>query len=617
MATESLPFSHSPAFRFRRFLNWFPLGLAYAFLYMGRYNLTVAKNALGQVMTKEDFGVIFGAGTLVYGFSFILNGPLTDRIGGKKAMLISVVGAAIMNLVMGMYCAGMTAAGGDTTDLRLTFSILYAANMYFQSFGAVAIVKVNASWFHVRERGGFSGIFGTMISSGIFFAFTVNGWILDYVAGGGGSQAQAARWVFYLPALLLASMALLELFLLRDRPSEAGHEDFDTGDASSGDTSEVTTGQLLKRILTNPIILTIAFIEFCTGVLRQSVMHWYPIYAKEWLALPDAHPLRNGSWAGVVWIAGCFAIATVFFLLSRKASGTRKAWFYVSGGIVFLVPFLSAGWGGLLMVAGVVGGNVAGWVSDFFFQSRRAPAAGGLYALLLVAAVGMYFTLGDTTNRVAWVADDPKAEEAGLDQLRPGDQVLSIAGVDEISRWRDVQRAIACVPAACHDGAEFDTGKCMCTNHAAQRYRGPEPDARPIPARVRRGGRVVALRLYDPGQHMRAGDSRAIKAGPVTTVSPLWLGVIVFLMSLGVIGAHGVLSGTATMDFGGRKGAATAVGVIDGFVYLGTAVQSFALGFLTPKSWTYWPIFMVPFAILGFYLTTRIWHAKPKGKGGH
>ena len=125
------------------------------------------------------------------------------------------------------------------------------------------------------------------------------------------------------------------------------------------------------------------------------------------------------------------------------------------------------------------------------------------------------------------------------------------------------------------------------------------------------------MRLYDPGQRMRAGDTRTIKAGPVTTRSPLWLGIVVFMLSLCVIGTHGVLSGTATMDFGGRKGAATAVGVIDGFVYLGTAVQSFALGYLTPKSWTYWPLFMVPFALAGFLLTTRIWNAKPSGKGGH
>ena len=39
--------------------------------------------------------------------------------------------------------------------------------MYFQSFGAVAIVTVKAPWFHVHERGTFSTIFGTIISAGI------------------------------------------------------------------------------------------------------------------------------------------------------------------------------------------------------------------------------------------------------------------------------------------------------------------------------------------------------------------------------------------------------------------------------------------------------------------
>jgi len=68
------------------------------------------------------------------------------------------------------------------------------------------------------------------------------------------------------------------------------------------------------------------------------------------------------------------------------------------------------------------------------------------------------------------------------------------------------------------------------------------------------------------------------------------------------------------MDFGGRKGAATAVGMIDGFVYLGTAVQSVALGYLTQASWRYWPWFLMPFTFAGFLLCRRIWHAHPRPK---
>src|SRR5260370_33906283 len=74
------PLKHSRWYMIRRFINWFPLGMTYAFLYMGRYNLNVSKNALGTLMSKEDFGLIFAVGTWTYAMSFLVNGPLVDKI---------------------------------------------------------------------------------------------------------------------------------------------------------------------------------------------------------------------------------------------------------------------------------------------------------------------------------------------------------------------------------------------------------------------------------------------------------------------------------------------------------------------------------------------------------
>ncbi len=609
MRAVASPVAHSDAFRLRRFLNWFPLGLAYAFLYMGRYNLTVAKGELGQLMTNEDFGIIFGAGALIYGVAFVLNGPLTDKIGGKRAMLISVGGTAIMNLIMGLMIRRATSAGASG-NLRSTFMVLYAANMYFQSFGAVAIVKVNAHWFHVRERGGFSGIFGTMISSGIFLAFTVNAWVISIVKGDGPSRAGNAMWVFFFPAALLALIFVVELFLLKDRPGLAGHEDFDTGDASSGETGDVPLSAIMKRIFTNPIILTVALIEFCTGVLRQGIMHWYPFYAKEVLALPNNSYMRNGSWGAWWLVGGLFALSIALFVAAKLSKGKAKGSLYVTAGLVFLAPFLQGGWGGILFVAGVVGGNVAGWVSDLFFQSRRAPAAGGLYFLLAIAAGAMYFTLGGTTNVVSW---------SGMPDLKRGDRIVAIAG-QPAEDWDDVRHAVACYPAQCAAPARFDRDKCACTSSKSV-VEQPVTSDGTIPARIVRDGVEQEVKLPDPAHKkgawvLRAGDERKLKGGPVPTRSPFLLGFIAFLMSICVIGTHGLLSGTATMDFGGRKGAATAVGMIDGFVYLGTAAQSLALGYLTTRDWSYWPLFLLPFAVIGFVLCTRIWHAKPTPRGG-
>jgi OPA family glycerol-3-phosphate transporter-like MFS transporter len=604
--------SHSSAYRARRFLNWFPLGLTYAFLYMGRYNLTVAKNSLGDLMTKEDFGIIFGAGTLCYAFSFLLNGPLVDRIGGRKGMLIGAAGSAVANLAMALYLRHvMTLDDVDSAPLRLVFSGLYAANMYFQSYGAVSIVKVNASWFHVTERGGFSGIFGTMISSGIFFAFTVNKWILDTTESWFSGPAE---WVVFIaPAVLLGVMVVVEWVLLRDRPSEAGHQDFDTGDASSGeDDKPLPTAVLFKRILTNPIILTVAFIEFCTGVVRNGVMHWFPIYAKEIWVLPPKHILMYGSWDALWLVGAMFLVAGVTGYIASRATGRRRAVLVVLAALTFLAPFVQGGWGGLLFIAGVIGGNVAGWVSQLFFQSRRAPAAGGLYAVLTLCCVAMIWSLSTPGTEVAWAAEGAAVD--GADVIRPGDRIVEIAG-KPVDDWADVVQAVACwTPLECVKSA-WDEEECMCRS-------GAEPPGGPgssgdIPVKLLRDGSEHSFQLPDPAAKMRAGDRRSLAARPLLPISPYVLGALVFLISLCVIGVHGLLSGTATMDFGGRKGAATAVGVIDGFVYLGTAVQSIALGYLTTESWSYWPWFLVPFGIIAFLLTLRIWGAKPKGAGGH
>ena len=459
---------HSPAFERRRVLNWLPLGLTYAFLYMGRYNLTVSKSVFenmqgpdgGSMMGNDDFGFIFGVGTVIYGCSFLINGPLTDRLGGKFSILMGAGGSMVMNLIMALCSLSLLHAGPlnelISGNFRIVFSVLYALNMYFQSFGAVAIVKVNAPWFHVRERGVFGAIFGILISLGVYFAFDLGFMIL---------KEWGLEWVFLTPAIMLAIFWVIDYFVVRNTPGEAGLLDFDTADASSGDDGpRLPAVQVFKMMLTNPIILTIAGIEFCSGFLRQAIMQWYRAFAKQ----TDIALHLQGD-------------------------------------------FVYENWGMLLCCAGILGGVTAGIISDRVFQSRRGPVAFILYAVMLVGSVSLVF-------------------------------------------------------------------------------------------------------LYD---------------------TP-YVGWLVVFMSMAVIGVHGMLSGTASMDFGGKKNVGVAVGIIDGFVYLGTGVMSFTYGVILPKeeldaagsivgaatdpaNWIGWPVAMIPFALLGTLLATRVWNAKPKGKagGGH
>jgi OPA family glycerol-3-phosphate transporter-like MFS transporter len=76
------------------------------------------------------------------------------------------------------------------------------------------------------------------------------------------------------------------------------------------------------------------------------------------------------------------------------------------------------------------------------------------------------------------------------------------------------------------------------------------------------------------------------------------------------------------MDFGGRKNAGVAVGIIDGFVYLGTGLQGLVLGQVLPsgadkadpKHWWGWPVVMIPVALIGLILAMRVWNARPGPK---
>ena len=222
------PMKHSRWFMVRRFINWFPLGMTYAFLCMGRYNLIVAKSALGTLMSKEALGIIFGVGTCVYALSFLVNGPLIDKkLGGKRGMIISALGASLANIALGVL-TWLIVAKNLKVNLVASYTVLYAVNMYFQSFGSMSIIKVKAYWFHVRERGVFGAIFGTLISIGVYFAFDWGSAIiamtranatglLHTVFAPAGAPVDATWAVFYIPA------AILIVWVLPRRVAHQGH----------------------------------------------------------------------------------------------------------------------------------------------------------------------------------------------------------------------------------------------------------------------------------------------------------------------------------------------------------------------------------------------------------
>src|SRR5207253_2386527 len=129
---------------------------------------------------------------------------------------------------------------------------------YFQSFGVLSVVKVNAPWFHIRECGVFSGLFGIMISGGYALALFGSNRILHYAG-------KDRFWmVFLVPAVLVAVMFVIDLFVVHERPIDTGHPDFHTGEAAHdpADTGPVKVGAILKKVLSHPVLRIVALAEF-------------------------------------------------------------------------------------------------------------------------------------------------------------------------------------------------------------------------------------------------------------------------------------------------------------------------------------------------------------------
>src|SRR6185295_8634640 len=93
-----------PAFRRRRVQNWLVLGLLYAFFYATRYNLSALSGQLCSYFgwTNTEYGVFETMMPFVYGASVLVNGPIADRIGGKKAFLFGAAGVTVANFLFGL-----------------------------------------------------------------------------------------------------------------------------------------------------------------------------------------------------------------------------------------------------------------------------------------------------------------------------------------------------------------------------------------------------------------------------------------------------------------------------------------------------------------------------------
>jgi OPA family glycerol-3-phosphate transporter-like MFS transporter len=194
------------------------------------------------------------------------------------------------------------------------------------------------------------------------------------------SQLVDATWaVFFIPAAILLVWVLVDWWLIRDTPEEAGFPHLDTCDASSGQMNvEFSVLDLLKKIFTSPLMLLIACVELTSGVFRYSMTQWYPTFANE------TYPVG--------------------------------------------AKFFTDHWGLLLCMFGIIGGFSGGLISDKMFQSRRGPPAGLLCGFVLAMAIVMSVFLFSAPKIVGLTSVCIVMASIGMTSLMSGTAATDFGG---------------------------------------------------------------------------------------------------------------------------------------------------------------------------------------------
>lgn len=304
--------------------------VGYVVYYCLRKNIPIAVPLLTQDLgiTKMAFGIFFTLHDLVYGAAKFVAGVAADRFNPR--LLIS----------LGLLLAALTNFGFSLGSTVAVLGSLWVLNGFFQGFGFPPSARILSYWFRPRERGVKWGIFNTSHQVGTALILALGGYLGHHYGW---------RAVFWGPAILGVVTALFLWWRVRDTPESLGlppvesnwdrpeekevgftqfepaSQDREAGPIGAG--SETTQQEELsslvrRRVYRNPAIWLSCLANFFVYSVRYGVLNWAPVYLTE--------------------------VKGISLVKAGLMTGTFE-------------------------LAGLVGCLVAGWATDRFYSSRRAP----------------------------------------------------------------------------------------------------------------------------------------------------------------------------------------------------------------------------------------------------
>ena len=369
--------------------------VTYAGFYFCRKNLSIVLPLLhdSEGLSRLHLANIVFGYSLLYAIGQFTCGLLSDRFGPRRVVGAGLVIIVLSNLLMSVHAFPLW---------LLSFACL---NGIGQSTGWSGLVKMMGSWFNSRQRGIVMAWWGTNYVLGGFLATAFATWAIAQHA-----LAPTLGWRrgFLFPALVLFVIMIAFFLFARDEP-EAAPESANHLSGKSGASLQPASlpsaaaapgwrGKDLMRLLSSRALWMIGAAYFFLEMCRYALLFWLPYY------------LVNHLHYGLA------------------ASG------YVSS---------------LYELVGVAGALLAGYVSDRFMESRRAPISA-----IMLCGFGVVALLPLLTPHPSLLATSVVIALAGMLTYGP-DTLLSGAAAQDVGQETSTATASGLIDGIGHLGSLF------------------------------------------------------------------------------------------------------------------------------------------------------------------
>lgn len=242
-----------------------------------------------------------------------------------------------VNVLLGMGISILVTVAMGVTLSPWVMAGLIGMNGLAQATGWSGNVGTMASWFHKHERGKIMGAWSTNFTVGAIASGLVMGYVLDVASW---------QWCFYVGAIFLGLVWIQFWFLQRDRPEDVGLDPIDDPETAVDESQVDDAGTEFKLSRDAKINLgLVAGFYFFSKLVRYAIWSWAAYFC------------------------------TVKFGLSKGDSSKYTT---------------------LFDICGVPGVFLTSYISDKYFQSRRAGIA---FAMMLgmMAATGALILFGGSS----------------------------------------------------------------------------------------------------------------------------------------------------------------------------------------------------------------------------